>query len=84
MMLVRAGRILSCILAVLALLFGYFCLWGAISDYQMQLREHWQFKCYDIIEIRTLVAFLSVVITAISWFAYGKFIAWQHRLHGTR
>jgi hypothetical protein len=84
MRLARVLRIASGTLATLALLFAALCVWRVVGDYQMQVRNHWDVRCYDIIIPLLFAACFSVVIAGAAAFAYRRSTAWEQRLHGTR
>lgn len=79
------ARILQIIfgtLVVLGFLTAAYGVWHAIADYQMQIREHWTFRCVDVQFISLLFAVIAVVVSASSFFAFRKTTAWTHRLNG--
>jgi hypothetical protein len=83
MRLARAIRILCGALAALLTLFAIFLVWRAFDDYHMQVRNHWDYRCYDIIIPAIVVACISAGLATASLFAYRKSTAWERRLHGT-
>ena len=64
--------------------FALFCAWRAVSDYQMQVRENWEYRCGTIQVMAVIVGSGSLAIAGAGIVAYRKIVAWEHRLHGTR
>jgi len=64
--------------------FVFLCAWRAVSDYQMQLREGWKYRCGTVQTIAVIVAAGSLGIAAAGAVGYRKILAWEHRLHGPR
>ena len=68
---------------ILGLLLTFYGVWGAIADYQMQIREHWDYRCTDVQLAKLIGACVGAFISLVSYFAFRRVTLWTHRLHGT-
>ena len=81
------ARLLRCAFGAVVLgsvAFAVFCAWRAVSDYEMQVREGWKYRCGTVQVLAVIVGSGSLGIAAVGTVAYRKAVAWQHRLNGTR
>jgi hypothetical protein len=83
MYVARTLRIVLSIFSALGFVIAAYFVWLAIADYQMQIREHWKFRCIDVQFMAMFFAFGGAFISAGSFFGFRKTTAWTHRLNGS-
>ena len=83
MLFARAIRVLCAGLATSLALFAVFLVWHAVADYAMQVREHWRYRCGDVIIPSIFFAWVSAALATLSALGYRKSTAWERRLHAT-
>jgi hypothetical protein len=79
---IRILRYLFAVTTALGFSAAAYFVWLAVADYQMQIREHWRFRCIDVQFMALLFAMGAAAICAGSFFAFRKITSKQHRLHG--
>ncbi|MDB6173693.1 MAG: hypothetical protein JWL59_3004 [Chthoniobacteraceae bacterium] len=74
-----------CVLAILAsITLCLLCVWGAVSDYRMQVRENWRYRCGSVQMGAALIVGLSVVASSAFFSGYRKATTWERRLWATK
>jgi hypothetical protein len=72
----RSFRITLVVAGVLAMLFAAYCVWIAVADYQMQVREHWKIRCGDAQIEAGLFACMSVAFAVVCRIKYKASYRW--------
>jgi hypothetical protein len=83
-LIARTIRVGAGTVGTFAILLSFFFAWRGISDYFVQVREHWTRYCADVWLPCALLSIISIFIALGGAVAYRKSTEWEHRLDGSR
>ena len=78
---VRILRVVLGVVVALAFLCAARGIWIGVTDYQMQISEHWEYRCDYVQFVGGVFAIGGIVVCVASFFAFRKMTAWAHKLN---
>lgn len=84
LMTARLSRFICAAVALCAMAFTGFCGWRAVSDYRMQAREGWRYRCVDVQVAAVMFGSVGMVIAGAYIVAYRKIAAREKEWHRNR